>query len=883
MLHPLPRRCAVSSSRVWCALGLAMLLSAASAVAATYRVDATGGVPRIVVDGKPVRARIFWGAPGSMPIAVAPGVAAKSFEFTPTDDEPSRTTIHFRFGPEPGRIVLDDVRVEDLTARREVFRADFEGGPSDFQRGWSMWPVGVQNTVGKVDVCDGAGRAGSRGLVVTQAKVAHGYRPDFHIYTRAPLALVKEHRYRVTFWIQVDRLRSLRVALYRPGSSFTLLGGPPDCYASQIRLAGAVGVNLVSFPVSLPWPKPGQAVDFRASERQCEAVLRANPKALLVPRIGVDAPAWWCAAHSEAKMTWDGGPQKRDYATVASVEYRREAASRLAALVEHLEAKFGDRMAGYHPCGQNTGEFFYADTWARPLNGYAAADRQAWRAWLARRYPTDAALQAVWHQTQATRAGAEVPTPAVRRASPAGTFRDPQTERMLVDWAEFQQETMAQCVCELARAVRQASRGNKLVVFFYGYVFEFGPVNNGPATSGHYALRRVLQCPDIDIVCSPISYFDRALTESAPAMTAAESVALAGKMWLYEDDTSTYLSTGTPPGYKERVATLAQTNQLLLRNTSQCALRNFGTWWMDLTASGWFNDPGMWAEMARLAKLDDPLLARPRPFRPQIAAVIDERAMLWVTPQGTAVTRPGVYEVRRALGRTGAPYGQYLQDDVEQGRVQAQLYVMLTAWRLSTEQRRALGASLRGHTRLWCYAPGAIDAERTSLNAMRELTGFRLKPVAANIKARAVPTEAGRRLGLAQPLGTDRPVAPLFAAADARADEVLAVYADGSAAVALRKSPEGTSIFVGPPGLSSELLRLAARQAGVHLFTQTDCNVYANGPYLSLHTAADGPLTLDTGRKQPVVDLLTGQTLGNGPRITLPIQKGQTRVLKIEQ
>lgn len=861
---------------------LAAACAALPASAATYRVDTTGGAPRIVVDGKPIRARIFWGAPGSMPIKLTSGATVKTFEFTPTDDEPSRATMHFRFGPEPGQIVLDDVRVEDLDAQRDVLHERFEGSAADFHRVWTAWPVGPANTVGKMDLRAEAGCGKTAGLAISQSAVA-GSRPDFHIYTHAPMALVRGHRYRVTFWIQVDRPRNLQVAFYRPGHPFVLLGGPPDCFANQIRLAGEVGVNLVSFPVSMPWPKPGKPVDFKTSDLQCEAVLRANPKALLMPRIGIDAPAWWCQEHPESAMVWDRGRQERPYATVASAEYRREACQRLAALVEHLEARFRDQMAGYHPCGQNTGEFFYADTWRQPLNGYSLADREAWHAWLAARYPTDAALQAAWQQPQATRAGAEVPTPKQRRASPAGALRDPAAERALVDWAAFQQQAMADCVCQLAHATRTASAGRKLVVFFYGYGFEFGPVNNGPATSGHYGLRRVLDCPDIDIVCSPISYFDRALAESAPAMTAAESVALAGKMWLYEDDTSTHISSGTPPGHKERVTTLAETNQLLVRNTAQCALRNFGTWWMDLTASGWFNDPGMWAEMARLAKLDDPLLAEPRPFRPQIAAVIDEQSMLWVTPKGVAVSRPGIYEVRRALGRAGAPYGQYLQDDVERGRVDARLYVMLNAWRLTADQRRSLAAALRGKTRMWCYAPGSIDGNRPSLEAMRELTGFGLKPVAAGTKAVAVPTEAGKRLGLSGPLGADRPVEPLYAAADASADETLARYADGSAAIALRKSADGISIFVGPPGLSSELVRLAARQASVHLFTATDCNVWANGPYLSLHTSDDGPLTLDTGRPAAVVDLLTGQSLGAGPRITLPLTKGQTRVLNIGQ
>ncbi|NQT20218.1 MAG: hypothetical protein HQ592_10980 [Planctomycetes bacterium] len=57
-------------------------------------------------------------------------------------------------------------------------------------------------------------------------------------------------------------------------------------------------------------------------------------------------------------MARDVEPQKRSGFVVASPEYPRDAAERLAALVSHLEEKFGGSMAGYHPCGQNAGEWF---------------------------------------------------------------------------------------------------------------------------------------------------------------------------------------------------------------------------------------------------------------------------------------------------------------------------------------------------------------------------------------------------------------------------------------------------------------------------------------------------------------------------------------------
>ena len=859
--------------------GMDRVILATAPRAASVRVDSAAGAPRLLVNGQPVRARMFWGGPGGAPIPIGPKARLVSFEFKALEDEPARATMHLRFGKTHGEIVLDDITVTDLDTGRDVVpRCDFEGGPDAFARDWTFWPTGKQNTVGTTAVVPGIGRDGSAGLRVRLTAPKAGGWPDFHIYHHARLALVKGHRHRVTLWARADRERKMVCAFYRPGRVFTYLGGPPGRFESQIKLAANVEVNFVSFPCYMPWPRPGETADWRAADAACEQVLAANPKALLLPRIGMEPPWWWREKHSDDIMVWEDGPRARGV-VVASPRYRQDAAERLTAIVAHLEERFGARMAGYHPCGQNTGEWFYQDTWKREFNGYSAGVRREWRRWLTRRYGNDTALREAWGDDAAALASAEVPTPTARRAAPAGIFRNPAAERSLIDFAEFQQEAMADCVCALARAVRQASKGRKLIVFFYGYVFEFTAVHNGAPTSGHYALRRVLDSPDIDVLCSPISYFDRGLGGSAPAMTAAESVALAGKMWLYEDDTSTYLSTGEPPGSRDRVKTLEDTNSQLVRNVAQCALRNFGTWWMDLTRTGWFNDPAMWAEMARLENLDEPLLRSPTPFRPEIAAVVDERSMLLAATGSSVVTRPGVYEARQSLARSGAPYGQYLLDDVLGSRVRAKLYVFLNAWQLSADQRKKLLAATRGSTRVWCYAPGYFDEYRPSLTAMRELTGFDLRPVSPD-KAWAEPTAVGKGIGLAQAFGVQKAIKPLFAAHDVAGSETLATYPDGSVAVAMRQTDGGASVFVGAPGLTSELVRTVARKAGVHLFTQSDCNVYANGAFLALHACQDGPVKIDTGRPGPIRDVLIEQAIGRGPVVTLPLRRGQTRVLR---
>jgi hypothetical protein len=821
---------------------------------------------------------MFFGGPGSGTVRVEPAGRLVEFEFVAQDDAPDNGTLHFRFGHAAGDIFLDNIRIVDVTSGKDLTPlADFESGQDSFSRQWAFWPPGPANTVGTITVEPSVGAAGTAGLHVKLREPPGGQWPDFHIYHLPKLAIVRGQHYRVTFWARAEPARDLTVALYRPGDPFVYLGGPPGPFAAQVRMAAAAGVDFVSFPIDMPWPAPGEPANWQSVDKVCAQVLDANPRALLLPRFGADPPDWWRKAHPDHAMTWEDG-SRQHHGVVGSPLYRREAAARVAALVEHLESTFGDHMAGYHPCGQNTGEWFYQDTWEKLLNGYAPADTNAWRAWLRLHYGADTSLQTAWRDPAATRDSAGVPDPARRRASPNGILRDPATEKPLIDFATFQQQAMADLVCELAHAVRQASHGRKLVVFFYGYLFEFGTIRLGPATCGHYALRRVLDCPDIDLLCSPISYFDRGIGGSAPAMTAAESVALAGKMWLYEDDTRTYLGSGEFPGQFDGAKDQAETLTMLRRNVAEEATRNFATWWMDLGMTGWFNDPRLWDEMKRLDAVDRVFLQKPIAYRPQVAAVIDEPSMTETSASAWAVTEPGIYQVRRPLARMGAPYGQYLLDDVVRGLVHSKLYVFLNAWQLSATQRQALRRNTRGACRVWCYAPGWHDGDRTSLQAMQELTGFHLVPVSP-ARAWATPTDLGKQLGLEKGFGVDTPVIPLFADADASPAEILATYPDGSAAVALRQAHGGQSLFVGAPGLTSELLRLAARKAGVHLYTQTDCNVYANGPIVALHASQDGPVTLDTGRRGQVHDAITGDLVGSGPCVELPMKKGETRVL----
>ena len=559
--------------------------------------------------------------------------------------------------------------------------------------------------------------------------------------------------------------------------------------------------------------------------------------------------------------------QPGKFASVSHRAYRAAAAAHLEELCRHLTKTFPDHFAGVHPCGQNTGEWFYEGSWERPLSGYDPATREAFRVWLKARGDADFAT-------------AEPPSSDERRTHPNGVLRDPANERLLIEFARFQQREMADMVLALASAARRGSDGKKLAVFFYGYHFEFPPLANGAPTSGHYALAPVLQSKDIDILCSPISYFDREWLGTAPSMSPAESVRNAGILWLNEDDSRTHLDTRTIEHAQEGgLVNLRQTQQVMLRNTAQAALRGFGTWWMDLPGEGWFNDAAIWEEQKKLMPVERAMVKRARPFTPEIAAIVGEDSMCHLTAGSSVAAHPLIYNARAALGRCGAPYGQFTLADALAGNVPVKLQIFLAAWSLTPTERQALISNRPPKTaRVWCYAPGYLRPDRNDVAAMNDVTGFKHRAVSPG-SAEATPTEAGRKLGLTKPWGPKEAVQPLFTV-EAPPEETLATYPDGSPAVALRHNKQGLDVFLGVPALTPELVRAFARMSGVHLFTEENASVWAAEGFLSIQTHKSGPIVIQTGRSRSVVDALTGKKLSRGPSITLPMEAGEVRVLK---
>ncbi|OGV69480.1 MAG: hypothetical protein A3K19_33115 [Lentisphaerae bacterium RIFOXYB12_FULL_65_16] len=841
-------------------LGLGLLCGCATpqGMGVDVRVQPTPGGPRIHINGRPDPGRFFFGTRQSGMLTATPDWTEQSFEFSTGKDIQGTGTLHFRFAHAPAEYRIRDVRILDAATGATALPAGSFASDDAFRSTWDVWPPAEKNTVGTVVVEDGA-------LHVTVRTPPGGQWPDFHLHSKQILSFAKEKVYRCQFSVQATPASTLRPTLYSvEGGVWNQIGGPPGTFLHQVALARDAGVRFISTGASSCWTPPEQTPNWEPIDSVMRDIIRVHPTALIVPRVDANAPGWWLERHPETRMTFEKGT-KGKYSTVSSRECRHDAAAHLEKLCRHLCEAFPVNFAGIHPAGQNSAEWFYDDSWGPVMSGYEPPTEAAWRQYLQALGQPDAA-------------NAKVPDAARRHAAPNGFLRDPATEKDLILFNRFWQKEMADTVLELAAAVRRGTGGKKLVLFFYGYVFEFPPLHNGAPYAGHYALWQVLPSSDIDILCSPISYFDRQWTGTAPCMTAAESVMLHGKLWLNEDDTRTYLSGTKDYG---GVDDLQQSLDVLRRNNAQAAIRGFATWWMDLPGEGWFDDARLWAEHSRLTPLDDALLRRGAPFEPDIAAILDEDSVCHLTGGSSTMARPLIYDARAALGRCGAPYGQYLLDDVLAGKVQSKLQIHLSTWALNSTTRDALAQARQpGTVRVWCYAPGYLTATQATAGAMAQVTGFVHRAVDL-ASPKSTPTDRGKTLGLTEPWGQDKQIRPLFTVSPTEGDDVLATYSDGTPSLVVRKTPQGTDVFLGTPAFTSQLVRVLAKLAGVHLYTDTDAAVWAGNGYLSVHAVQDGPLKIDTGTPANVTDAVDGTTLGNGPVLVLPVRKGETRVLRI--
>ena len=887
-----------SASERRSALLLTLIVAASSSLAVardgaslTAEVDTVNGSPTLIVNGEPTAPMIFYGsasAGGPYRFVLDTTWKTYGFSFTATEDNPGNFGVHLRLGGSgPGTVWIDDARVyegprDDASTANRLQFGDWEGSREEIGRVWRLFTH--KENYGSEATWDVVDDENAEGQQVCRLQISSGGSSTMHCHLyQTGMSCKKGQRYTYTVRMKADRPLKGDLQALHHGSPWTIY--PPDdafsTYQSQVRMAAAAGIHIHSFGIRMPWPKDGETPNFSGVEGAFQATMKADPQALFLPRFGMTAPGWWQEAHPDECLLFDDGKVRGE--CPASTLWRKQCLTHLRALIRFCEDHYGDRMLGYHPCGQHTGEWFYQRSWEPRLSGFSPAMTAGFRHWLVDRYRTDAALQAAWHDPQVTLENAAVPTAEARRSTTHGLFRDPQRERHVIDFYEYKQLAMEEPLEQMAHAIKEETQGKKIVTLFYGYFFDMSGIPSGAQISGHLAMERMLRCPDVDILCSPISYYDRQSGGAGLFMTAVDSVRAAGKLWLNEDDTRTYLAR-QEAGFG-RVDTPQQAFWVHQRNYGHILPRRMACWYMDLGGTGWLNGQDLWDNIQPLRASYDSALAEPSTFSPQVAVIVDERSPLAIACNRT-IMYPQSYLLRNRLYRMGAPIRVHYLGDLISGKVPpSEVYIFLNSFHLDREARTAISETTKEKTAVFFYGSGFLR-EQADDRLISELIGMPVSRVdAKSAEVTFVKGDSPLLDGLSsEAFGNKARLSPLWAVQAAPGITPLAALPGGEILVAAKEGLSGRQVYVGTTDAPAALLRNVLKAAGVHVYVDSDDVVVADSRFLALTATQDGTKRVILREPATVRNLYDKQVVAADTRsFEVPMSQGETRLFMLEK
>jgi len=701
---------------------------------------------------------------------------------------------------------------------------------------------------------------------------------------RETVAEVKPHGGVPTLFINGHAHSGMSYMSYRPSGK----------YFGQF---GRLGVHLYSFSATPSeaayglaktcWAAPDR-FDYSGFEERVKMLLDADPDAYFFPRLYLSSPRWWDEKHPDDLVTFDPGdgrpqpffhsPADKRVPSWASEAWRRDTATALRRFVEHVQhSPYADRVVGYHLASGTTEEWMMWGGNEGKWVDFSPANAARFRQWLKEKYRTAGALQAAWADPAVTFENATVPFKREREATRLGTLRDPERERRVIDFYDYNADLVADTIGCFAKAVKDATRRKALVGVFYGYVLQLC-AEQRQQNAGHTALEKVWNCPDVDFLTSPTSYaFRTPGTGYSHFMSLTDSVKLHGKLWFDENDIRTWLLDGKPSRAWGQTDTYQETRGQLQREFANVLCQGVGQWWFDM-GGGWYDDPRILADIGAMNRIAEASLDWDRSPADEVAVVVDDRS-LHRMQVANRLSRPLLLEQLPELGHLGAPVGLYALGDLER-LAPRKMYLFLNAFAPDAAERRAI-ERLKGQGRVlvWVYAPGIYREGRLDPAAMESLTGLRIAmdPHPARLD---VKTDSGV-------YGAGFEVSPVFFADDPRAT-VQGRLADGRAGLVRRNLGAWTTVYSAAPKLPAALLRDLAAQAGVHNYLpkpQSHDVVYANHSLLALCAAEPGPRTVVLPRACDVFDLFEGAkpVASAARKFTVPLQRNQSKLFRLSE
>ena len=622
------------------------------------------------------------------------------------------------------------------------------------------------------------------------------------------------------------------------------------------------------------WLGPGR-YDFAQIEAGLENFFKIYPETKIIITYGIDAPKWWCDAHPDECVWFEGKNTPEGLTSLASRKWRDEGKAAFRAFVRYFEkSKYASKILGYriqaHCSG---GEFQYLGTWQRKYADYSPAMKRYFRAFLKERYGSDAKLQKAWNNPSVTLADAEIPTGKERKAAELGMFRDLDKARNVADFVDCLSDSMVTGAMEFLKIVREEAP-NKLAGLYGGYVYYYSGYQL--LNSAHVNFGKLYRSRLADFISSPHDYIQRKVGWPGGHHGPVVGTSLYNLSWWDENDTRTILCA---PGGHRHVDSMHETIGVLKRDLILQVTKGVGNVFYDL-AGGWFDHPGIMEALRKTNLIGKFALSVPGFKRGQAAVLYSTESIKRLAESNNAITIPLRQDMRRNLGWSGITTDQYLLEDILQDNFpEYDCYILPNVYAPSEKVRKAIQEKLmkNGKLVIFGYAPGAFreNSGKIDLKAMKELTGINFACAPGKV-ARSVTGAAGK-------FGSGVPVSPAFYVNDKSAKPMGVFAASKRVAVAAKKLKSGASVVVTMvPEMTPAIYRELFRKHGIHILTETEDPVYYDGRFIAIHANTSGEKVLSLPEAREWFDLFRNKAVsGKSKTLKLNMERGQTEIFFI--
>jgi hypothetical protein len=688
-------------------------------------------------------------------------------------------------------------------------------------------------------------------------------------------------------------------AIYTPGS-------PVE---RQLRETGMrlfiidIGLTVDRYDERLLANAPEEA--FARFKSSADDLLAQVPDALIMVRLWMinvskDFPEKYpdaLLAGPDGKTDW-GGIAGGGHTTRANLlnEWRRYCGEHLHRFIHRLGASpYAPHVNGFFLAAANSGEWWFYKGEGDPGWDYSRTRQEAFIRYVRQKYGDNEAIAKAWG----------VPNDDQLLVLPSLKERGEFPMRpnsKVSDYAQVLNIPMTNAARYFARIVKVATSGRALAgmeIHMGGMTF---PIN------GTVFLNHLLDCPDIDFFGGPSGYGERRPGGSPIYRTLISSLDLHGKLWMNEADIRTPASYDTPSGAQgEPPPDMKGMREVFFREFARGAVFNYSSYLMDFNWF-WYLDPEIVNQLKEVLRADSIVQSVGLQRKAEIAFVTDQESQLYANyfsnPTGRMLGEEGAKNV---VDRIGASWDIFeLRDFLANERFrQYKLVVFLNINALSEEERRQI-EEVKSDNRmvLWMHQPGI-----TSLSTR------------GAVPEELISSLVGMKMGAAQPEGVitlksgafqqkgedeliskrseDLPKTKLninvslsdgavgspignqpsnFYCVDPAAT-TLGADEGGRAYFALKKNKNWTSVYSASCELKPWIIRQLAKQAGCHIWLDTNDVTYASENLVAIHASESGEKELSLPRKvKNILDVFSGESLHPaGTTLRLSMKKGETR------